>query len=259
MLSVLPKKASPKWLDEIKKEDFETIPFNLREIIGDSLFYPAGGSDGDPVKYFAGYVYSFIYADCGYGLINVLNDMKKPRRKYKGYDIFATRLLEREELIPGWRPPAFPAPYNINWHRDSVDGFTKGVCCLWIIFERSPGFDDEHGPHRFSLLYVSADYTAALFALYIENNLGPTVLYAKDHPFGVTRESCDIDSFFSISVLENHAGKPDYCVHACDGESHSSDYFLEYGGRKVCDFRTIDEGTYIQSSKYHATELWCLT
>ena len=60
MIPELPTQKQPEWLSDIGGGDRE---FRLRNILSESLFYPACGLNGTPIKYLAGNVHSFVYAD----------------------------------------------------------------------------------------------------------------------------------------------------------------------------------------------------
>ena len=57
----------PLWLSRLTAESIQNGPFPLREILRSSLYYPASRFDGDPVKYLAGDIHSFVYVDYGEG------------------------------------------------------------------------------------------------------------------------------------------------------------------------------------------------
>lgn len=44
-----------KWLWEIQPDS----PFSVHDVLADSLYYPAAGTDGKPVQFLAGFVHSF--------------------------------------------------------------------------------------------------------------------------------------------------------------------------------------------------------
>ena len=263
MLNVLTKRKAPQWLDDITKKNFGEIPFEIKTILEDSLFYPAAGSDGGPVKDFGGYVYSFVYADYGYGISRIISDLKNPERKFTGYNTLACREISKKDLVPEWNPPDLSQnsarDYKFNAGIEQVDGFDNNNCCLWAILERQLGFTDEHGPQRFSLLYVNADYLATFIALYIDNHIKPSVLYAKQHGFaGVNvNNMCSIDSILTKTVFGSLVGKPDYCAYAFDGGGRRIIDFQILGGKKVCEFVTVNEATYTERSMKNITDLWC--
>ena len=57
-LRVLP---IPTWLDSLTSTTMEREPLPLVDILRESLYYPASGIDGTPIKYFAGHFLSFIF------------------------------------------------------------------------------------------------------------------------------------------------------------------------------------------------------
>ena len=61
MRAGLPKLEIPLWLRCVKDEPEGDQPFPLREILRDSLYYPASGLQGAPVQYLAGSILSFVY------------------------------------------------------------------------------------------------------------------------------------------------------------------------------------------------------
>ena len=66
--------------------------------------------------------------------------------------MLSQRDVNVRELSPGgWAP----LPLDVNdgdpeQYRDAM----QSPFCLWLIFQRTPDFDDSHGPYRFSLLYL---------------------------------------------------------------------------------------------------------
>ena len=80
MLEQLPRMSIPRWLVEISPSTITDKPFPIAEVLKDSLYYPSSGFDGDPVKYLAGNIFSFIYVDSGRSyeeFIDNLNNYQK--------------------------------------------------------------------------------------------------------------------------------------------------------------------------------------
>ena len=63
MIEELPEGRAPDWLTEASSESMARVPLPLRGILEDSLYYPSSHFDGDPVRYLAGNIYSFVYVD----------------------------------------------------------------------------------------------------------------------------------------------------------------------------------------------------
>jgi hypothetical protein len=124
---VLPKKRVPNWLSAVNTSD-DMKGVSIRDILEQSLYYPCCGRDGDPVKLMSGFIHSFVYSDSGVSLNQVANSLKNPERNFKGY-------FAKGEL------------YN-------------HICpnSVWAIMERSKSFTPDHGPDRFSFLYVAAEW-----------------------------------------------------------------------------------------------------
>jgi len=57
---VIPEIERMEMPDWLCRDNFE---FDVYEVVNNSLYYPACGTDGTPVKYFMGNVYSFVYVD----------------------------------------------------------------------------------------------------------------------------------------------------------------------------------------------------
>jgi hypothetical protein len=203
----------PSWLMNLTSTDIQHGTFPLHDVLQNSLYYPGAGYDGKPVKWFAGNVYSFIYSDYGVSRESVLSQLNPPSEdNFLGYEILAYRDLSERELIPnGWHQlsPDFNENQSSNHWRDI---FQKPYA-LWIIFERSSQYFDDHGPKRFSLLYICCDGAAGYQALYNSNQLKPKILFLINHGFGCNWTDFENPSkILARSVRANSAGLPDFLV-----------------------------------------------
>src|SRR5450759_522068 len=133
MLPQLPEISIAKWLENLSTDSIMDGRFPLREVLRSSLYYPSSGFDGDPVRYLAGNILSFIYVDYGYGDEEFMDALSA--QGFRGYDLLAVRFVTEEELTPrGWRP----TPPN------SADGDPPGASrrdqitpfCVWSVFQR---------------------------------------------------------------------------------------------------------------------------
>jgi hypothetical protein len=146
-------------------------PLPTEEILSRSVFYPASGTDGRPVKYLAGFSHSFVYADC-----NVSRDvLERDLNTFKGYGIWHLRSVPQEELCSRPFTPVLPQPGDGDPSRQHVQpGFLPYA--LWAVYERQAGFDEAHGPQRFSLLFVGGEGAATFKCLYYSNRSAPSVI-----------------------------------------------------------------------------------
>ena len=93
----------PAWLDGISAAADCAQPFPLERILKNSLYYPSSGFDGDPVKYLAGHLHSFIYVDYGYSGDDFRSALHNAG--FRGYRPIVVRAVSEKELTPnGWTP-----------------------------------------------------------------------------------------------------------------------------------------------------------
>jgi hypothetical protein len=171
MLHQLPEIAVPKWLADLSPAAIMHEPFPLKEILQDSLYYPACRFDGEPIRHLGGNILSFIYVDYGVSQSEFTDSLKIPG--FRGYNLIATRSVTELELVPnGWQPiPLIPSDDKLSREDSGEDPF---YC--WLVFQRDEATPASHGPFRFSLLYLYADGVAAFQSLYVANSIIPKVV-----------------------------------------------------------------------------------
>ena len=148
--------------------------FPLRQLLKDSLYYPACDLDGGVVRYCNEHfdtlgICSYVYVDyaAGEGRLRAHLD------EFRGYHLFASRPLSPSDV--GADKP-FPMPEGINpedyiRYRDEWKPFA-----CWAVYERDDDYDSGHGPERFSLLYLGAEGAAAYAGLYVVNGITPKAM-----------------------------------------------------------------------------------
>jgi hypothetical protein len=210
MILQIPIRNEPAWLCNLTPA-IKTNPFPLRKILKDSLYYPASGFDGNPIRHLAGNIHSFIYVDYGHERDEF--DRALHEEGFRGYEILAEREVTERELAPlGWRPtPPSPSEGRPN------DNNCKAPFCLWVVMQRHAGMPPSHGPERFSLLYLCADGAAAFQALYVANGLAPkaVAIIQPGHCFGGKNytDFTDPERILARSILENPAGQPELLLY----------------------------------------------
>jgi len=176
------------------------------------FYYPACDKDAKPVIYTKGYCHSFVYVDYRVSRERLDSALKYPG--FLGYDKLGQRNVSARELVPhGWIP-TLPNPEDGNpeKYKDWIE--TKPFC-QWVVFERQPGRQANHGPQRFSLLDLCADGVAAYQALYVANKLKPEFLAIIQPGTGFGGNWTNFNDEKKIlarTVLGNPAGRPDYLV-----------------------------------------------
>lgn len=212
MLSQLDSKPVPGWLRNLTAESIREGAFPLKQILKDSLYYPSSGFDGDPVKYMAGNLHSFIYVDYGHGRDEFERALEQPG--FHGYELVAKRSVTKQELAPGGWKPILPAPEDGNPYQSPHDGIEP--YCIWAVFQRAAEVAADHGPDRFSLLYLYADGVAAFQALYLGNAAVPKAIAViqPGHGFGGNwTDYTNPELIFARSVLRNPRGVPEYLLY----------------------------------------------
>jgi hypothetical protein len=216
------RRDCPSWLTALdlpRPEALEQVAFPLKAVLEHSLYYPASGFDGRPVQFLAGLVHSFIYVDYGVGQDRLHEALEE--NGFSGYRILGRKRLSQADLVPqGWTPTV-PSRFRENVLRGqgTVRSFAQAPFAEWLIFGREAGFGQEHGPDRFSLVYLGADGVATYQALYHTNRVAPLAVAIIQPGTGFGGNYTDFkkpEGFFAWTVLRAGSGPvPEYLV--CGG------------------------------------------
>jgi hypothetical protein len=220
MIGSLSWKDEPAWLSRLTAESIQNGRFPLRNILRNSLYYPASGFDGDPVKYLAGHIHSFIYVDYGQEEEAFERALHVPG--FRGYRVLGKRAVAGKELIPrGWDLQSLPP-----WDRSPVEwpDAYGAPFCTWVVFERRPDIDDELGPSRFSLLYWWHEGVAAFQALYLSRRLAPKAVAIIQPGYGFGRNWTDFteqDGVLARVVMNSPASQPRLLLFGGHSDEHN--------------------------------------
>lgn len=220
--------------------DFAHDQIPIADILRGSVFYPASAVDGRPVKYFGGYSHSFVYADC-----NVSQEgLRTCLDTFKGYRLYYSRSVAREELCFRSFQPVPPEPNDGNPKRLHIRPDFSPYA-IWAVYERQSGFDEEHGPDRFSLLFVGGEGVATYQSLYYSNQSAPSVitLIRCDAFTGNWTQFFDPERLLARSVMQNPYGTPDYI-------------FCEYGQEPEPPWPWYSKLQHTVASPYQRLRLW---
>lgn len=155
----------------LTKDKFYKEKFPVKEVLENSLYYPACEFDGNIVKCFSKEVQSFVYCDYATGEEALLKQINT----FKGYSVFASRHINENEITPIGYVSNIPRELiteRYNMYKD----VQKRPFANWTIYERTDEFDEFHGPKRFSVLYVGGEAVATYQALYWTHKLTSKVL-----------------------------------------------------------------------------------
>ncbi len=225
MIPEIPTQPMPDWISNASVPLPELC---IREVLSGSVYYPACEFDGDPVKYLAGNFHSFVYVDYGVGRDSLLQNLDG----FRGYRILAHRDVTERQLTPNGWTPQFPRPSDGD-PRSRAD-WIKPPFGFWSIHERREEYGPDHGPSRFSLLYIGGDGVATFQALYHGNRVVPAVaaVIQPGTGFGGNWTSFkDQNGIFGRSVLRNPAGTPEYLLFGGwgDGDFYRRPCWPAYG------------------------------
>lgn len=216
MLRELPEISAPRWLTKLSSISMTSEPFPLHELLNDSLYYPSSHFDGDPVRYLAGNILSFIYVDYGHTYDAFVKALVTG---FRGYDLVASRSVTERELTPkGWHPTQ---PTKSDGDSARYRDWIKKPFCSWSVFQRREAYQDSHGPFRFSLLYLCADGVAAFQALYVANAAVPkaVAIIQPGAAFGNNWTNfTDPKGIFATTVLGNPSGQPKILLYGGFGD-----------------------------------------
>lgn len=179
-------------ISQLTKKYIESGTVPIKDLLENSVYYPACYDDGTPVKYFnerfSEYgIQSYVYADYGMKaeVLSALQD------GFRHYHIFATRELKESDLVAHKWDPSKYLQYLSSEERARMEEEAFKYHSInyyaafgrWIVYERDSDADAKVGPEKFSLLYIAADGAATYAALYLENKIAPKALTII-HPGG---------------------------------------------------------------------------
>lgn len=153
------------------------VPFDLLEVLRNSVYYPASGMDETPMQLLGQRHDTFVYAD--YLQTRDKLDAAIQRGWFNGYEITERKMLESSEFVPA----GFGATYPLwsSRHRSPdryrpLEDQAHPLFAEWFIFERLPDTDPSHGPARIRLLFLCIEGCAGYQMLYNANGIAPAVL-----------------------------------------------------------------------------------
>ena len=214
----------PDWLAKASVEG--SLP--LVPLLHRSMFYPACGLDGRPVQYFGGATHSFVYVDQMISRESVTDALQC----FKGYRQLFMRDVEQDELgITSFEPHQNILQVGRNFSYGERPYFSYAI---WAVFERRDDFGPNHGPARFSLLYIGGEAVSTYWSLYWRLQIAP---------FAITLIKCDAftgnwTSFFddraelaSLVMETSRFSPPRYLF--CEAESRECDSPWSWFSEKV--------------------------
>ena len=218
-------------LTHLTPNQIQNEPVPIKELLKDSLYYPSAGFDGGVVKFFSKKVQSFIFCNYGFHEKEFLAEMDG----FRGYKVLANRKLFPHDLTPnGWqmqKPPGMIEPEYMKYIDPDKKPFAH-----WVMYERDPQFDENHGPQRFSLIYIGGEGVATYQALYWGNKTAPKMLAIIQPGTGFGMNYTDFrkkDGYLAWVVRNNPNGIPQTIVFGGQGKGYEK--MFDWDGYKMTD------------------------
>ena len=206
-----------EFLKQLRPEAINRNPFPVKELLPGSLYYPSSGTDGQVVKYFGKETQSFFMSDYGVPEAQLLGQ----HDHFLGYEIFAHRSLSARELTPnGWQQHL---PSNLPKHKYMAYTQNRMPYFHWVVYNRKAEYNPEHGPERFSLVYMGGEGIAGYQALYWSNRTTPKYLafiQPGDAFGGNFTRYADPDEPMAWIVRNNPAGLPPFILYGGYGRNY---------------------------------------
>jgi hypothetical protein len=166
-------------LNDLTVEDIQNGTFPLEKVVDESLYYPASGNDGSPIRHWGLGVNSFIYVDWLMDKDSLLGEIQQDNA-FTGYRLLAHRDLDLhvdKQPSQRWAPKCLNREEYNEWHKyfineeDNIQKFS-----IWAVFERLPGFSKQHGPDRFSFIYIRGEACITYHRIYVIKDLLPKII-----------------------------------------------------------------------------------
>lgn len=168
-----------KWIDKIKEQNFNES-FDIKNILIDSVYYPASGIDGRAIRGLSNYSNSFIHVDYSEKKETVENALRSDFIKV-GYRLMGLKHISRYELTP---KNIITHDFHlmeseqerINFLKNSIQNLTPFA--LWAVYELDSSLTHKtsNKVKRFSLLHIGGEACATFDALYVSNKMNPLAI-----------------------------------------------------------------------------------
>lgn len=195
---------------------------DIAAFLKDCVFYPCSALHGAPIKFLSKKFPRFFYAD--YSIKRDEFDATIKGQGFKGY-----RLNIIDEIAPD-------ALFGMSWsdfarkHQrtiSKVHGGRPDPFIVWSRFERSPGFDDNHGPEHFELLFACAEAIATFKSAFSRRRIAPQCLVHVRSGIGFGGNYSDYPLDLKSALLENNGDLPAFMFYDQMGSTRGWGDYLE--------------------------------
>lgn len=164
------------WLNGINSDNFESS-FNITNIVKDSVFYPAAGTDGRAIQGLSKYSRSFVHVDYSVPK-ETLETALRTHFEPVGYRMIGLKEITEKELTPnGYQPNNYPLQESekerMHFLNDSIRNFTPFA--IWAMYELDDSLTGSTNGKidKFSVLHIGGEACATFDAIYVGNKMNP--------------------------------------------------------------------------------------
>lgn len=150
-----------------------------KEFLSSSLFYPASGTDGQPIKLLGKNYNHFVYVDYGTSEEFFLEELNSG---FNGYNPSITK-IEFETFFhlstgEDWLMEITPQ------HSGKRLNSNANPFVYFVELTRDQNLDDNHGPEKIELLFCGAEAVFVFKRLYVDNKTQPAAIAVIQQGFG---------------------------------------------------------------------------
>jgi hypothetical protein len=190
---------------------------DINTFLENSVYYPACGYDGTPIKYLGKLFSNFVYADYNTDYFELENIICL--HGLQGYRLKNIYSLDAEEL------------FGFNWedfiiknkeiyemlHFKNEDQFAR-----IFSFDRNIRLNDSHGKRNIELLYIKAEGISTYNYLYVQRNIAPKCLVSIVPGLGFGGNFDDYPKML-INLIKSTKKFPEYQFY----DDQGAKYFYE--------------------------------
>jgi hypothetical protein len=195
---------------------------DIDSFLKECVFYPCSALHGVPVKFLGKCFQRFLYVD--YRIKRVDFEQSIEEGGFKGY---------RQSVVDEISPETL---FGMSWdgvresHRVSLSQIPFEWSEPFVVlsrFERSPGYDDAHGPATFELMFVCCEAISTFISVFFRRNIVPRCLVHIRSGIGCGGNFSEYPYELNQALVENEGGLPPFIFYDFMGSSRDCGDYLD--------------------------------
>lgn len=195
---------------------------DIDHFLSECVYYPCSDLHGVPIKFLGKRFQRFFYAD--YNVDRKKFDKTIRDEGLRGYQLKAIDELTPEEVFGmSWEGvermhDRTISKIQLDWSNPFV------VLCR---FERAIGFDDDHGPVAFELMFTRCEAIATFVSVFSRRGIAPKCLIHVCSGVGFGKNFSTYPSELSDAVSANEGGFPPFIFYDRRGSDRDGGDYLD--------------------------------